>query len=94
MEGIPPPDSPHVKFDTPSRTGAQVDGSDVLIAGGPVTSPQPSDKERLAQSCGVGLFDIAGLATIGYHGGLQRPGPHRLVHSQLWLSNFLEHGFP
>ena len=71
MEGIPPPDSPHVKFDTPSRTGAQVDGSDVLIAGGPVTSPQPSDKERLAQSCGVGLFDIAGLATIGYHGGLQ-----------------------
>jgi hypothetical protein len=38
--GNPPPDSPHVKFATPSRTGAQVDGLDVLIMGGPVTSPQ------------------------------------------------------
>ena len=37
--------------------------------GGPVTSPRPSDKERLARSRGVGLFDIAGLATDAYHGG-------------------------
>ena len=48
-----------------------MDGSDVPIVGGPVTSPRPSDKERLARSCGVGLFDIAGLATVGYHGGSQ-----------------------
>ena len=32
--GNPPPDSPHVKFDTPGCTGAQVDGSDVPIVGG------------------------------------------------------------
>jgi hypothetical protein len=63
--------TPRVKFDTPGRTGAQVDGSDVPIVGGAVTSPRPSDKERLAWSRVVGLFDIAGLATVGYHSGLQ-----------------------
>ncbi len=37
--------------------------------GGPVKSPCPSNKEYLAQSCGVGLFDIANLATTEYYGG-------------------------
>ena len=55
----------------PGRAGAQVDGSNVLIVGRAVTLPQPSNKERLAWSCGIGLFNIAGLATIGYHGGSQ-----------------------
>ena len=69
--GNPPPDSPHVTFDTPGCAGAQVDGSNVLIVGRAVTLPQPSNKERLARSRGIGLFDIAGLATVGYHGGSQ-----------------------
>ena len=32
--------------------------------------PRPSNKERLACSCGVGLFDIAGLAATDYHRGM------------------------
>jgi len=36
----------------------------VRIVGGAVTSPRPSDKERLARSRGIGLFDIAGLQGI------------------------------
>jgi hypothetical protein len=32
--------------------------------------PRPSNKERLACSCGVGLFDIAGLAATDYHHGM------------------------
>ncbi len=39
------------------------------ILGGPVESPRPSDKERLACLRQVGLFDIRGLATPKYHGG-------------------------
>ena len=41
------------------------------IVGGPVTSPRPSNKERLARSRGIGLFDIAGLALVDYHGGTE-----------------------
>ena len=41
------------------------------IGGVGITSPCPSDKEQLARSCGVGLFDIAGLASVDYYGGLQ-----------------------
>ena len=66
-----PPDNQHVTFNTPDRAGAHEEVSDVPIVGGPVTSPRPSDKERLARSCGIGLFDIAGLATEDYHGGTQ-----------------------
>ena len=69
--GCPPPDIPHVTFNTPGRAGTDAVVSDVLIVGGPITSPRPSDKERLARSRGVGLFDIAGLATEKYHGGTQ-----------------------
>ena len=38
--------------------------------GGPVTLPHPNNKECLACSRGVGLFDIAGVASIDYHGGM------------------------
>jgi hypothetical protein len=69
--GRPPPDNPHVTFNTPGRAGAHKVVSDVLIVRGPVTLPRPSDKERLARSRGVGLFNIAGLATEEYHGGTQ-----------------------
>jgi hypothetical protein len=42
---------------------------DAPFLGGPVESPRPSDKERLARQRQVGLFDIRGLATPRYHGG-------------------------
>ncbi len=45
--------------------------------GGLIKSPQPSNKERLARARGVGLFDIAGLATTEYHGG--QHGVHELT---------------
>ena len=41
------------------------------FVGGLIQSPCPSDKERLARSRGIGLFDIAGLESTDYHGGLQ-----------------------
>jgi len=71
LGGRHPPAKQHVTFNTPDRAGAHEVVPDVLIVGGPVTSPHPSDKERLARSRGVGLFDIAGLATEDYHGGTQ-----------------------
>jgi hypothetical protein len=58
-----------VGLNTPACTGAPKDGSNKRNVGGPITLPRPSNKERLAQSRGVGLFDIAGLATTEYHGG-------------------------
>ncbi len=64
----PPPADQHVGLTTPAHVGASDNGSGKLPVGGPVTLPQPSDKERLACFCGVGLFDIAGLASIDYHG--------------------------
>jgi hypothetical protein len=53
---------------TPARPGPHEDGTGDCIVGGPIKSQQPSNKERLAQARGVGLFDIAGLATTEYHG--------------------------
>jgi hypothetical protein len=41
----------------------------LLFWGGAVESPCPSNKERLARLCQVGLFNIWGLATAKYHGG-------------------------
>jgi hypothetical protein len=54
---------------TPARPGPHEDGTGDCIVGGPIKSPQPSNKERLAWACGIGLFDIASLATTEYHGG-------------------------
>jgi hypothetical protein len=54
---------------TPARQTTHVNGTSDNIVGGPITSPRPCDKERLARARGVGLFDIAGLATTEYHGG-------------------------
>ena len=48
--GCPPPDIPHVTFNTPSRAGAHEVVLDVLIVGEGITSPRPSDKECLARS--------------------------------------------
>jgi hypothetical protein len=54
---------------TPAHPGPHEDGTGDCIVGGPIKSPRPSDKECLARARGVGLFDIAGLATTEYHGG-------------------------
>ena len=63
------PNIHHVTFHSPRRDDDQ--GDALHIVGGGVTSPRPSDKERLARSRGVSLFNIAGLATAEYHGGMQ-----------------------
>ena len=55
----PPPVDQHVGLATSTRP----------VLGGPVESPCPSDKERLARLRQVGLFNIRGLATPKYHGG-------------------------
>jgi hypothetical protein len=52
---------------TPARNDTREDGNQIV--GGAVRLPQPSNKERLARAHGIGLFDIAGLATTEYHGG-------------------------
>jgi hypothetical protein len=54
---------------TPARPGPHKDGTGDCIVGGPIKPLRPNNKERLARACGVGLFDIAGLATTEYHGG-------------------------
>ena len=59
----------HVRFDTPNGPSIQNSGPEVPFVGGLVHSPRPSDKERLARSRKIGLFDIAGLASFDYHGG-------------------------
>ena len=61
----------HVSFDTPNGPSLPNPGPEVPFVGGLVHSPRPSDKERLARSCKIGLFDIAGLASFDYHGGPQ-----------------------
>jgi hypothetical protein len=65
----PPPVDQHVGLTTPTHTGTSKDGSNKQNVWGGVKSPRPSDKERMARARGVGLFDIAGLATTEYHGG-------------------------
>jgi hypothetical protein len=67
--GTPPSLNHRVGLNTADRTKALDNGSDQWNMAGPIKSPRPSNKERLAQSCGVGLFDIANLATTEYHGG-------------------------
>ncbi len=51
------------------RVDLSQSASDPPVLVGPVESPCPSDKERLAGLRQVGLFDIWGLATAKYHGG-------------------------
>ncbi len=67
--GTPPPFDHCVGLNTPDRSKAPNNGSDQRNMGEPIKSPPPSNKECLAQSCGIGLFDIASLATTEYHGG-------------------------
>ena len=57
---------------TPDNLDAHENGSGVQPIGGPIKSPRPSNKERLARSWsrGIVLFDIAGLASTHYHGGM------------------------
>jgi hypothetical protein len=65
----PTPVTPQEGLTTPAHyNNCDVDAKDTIV-GGPIKSPQPSDKERLTRARGVGLFDIAGLATTEYHGG-------------------------
>ena len=66
----PPPVDHHVGLTTPARTEAHDNGSGEQPMGGPVTLPHPNNKECLACSRRVGLFDIAGVASIDYHGGM------------------------
>ncbi len=65
----PTPVTPQEGPTTPAHcNNCDVDAKDTIV-GGPIKSPRPSNKERLARARGVGLFDIAGLATTEYHGG-------------------------
>ncbi len=65
----PTPVTPQEGTTTPAQYDTHEDGAKDTIVGGPVKSPWPSNKERLACARGVGLFDTAGLATMEYHGG-------------------------
>jgi hypothetical protein len=39
------------------------------LEGGRITSPRAADKERQARNLSISRHDIAGLATLAYHGG-------------------------
>jgi hypothetical protein len=78
-DGIPPTGRPQVHFEQPTdyrfndscppTVDTSVDKTKLANEGGHVVSPRPSDKERQARHRWTSLFDVAGLASLAYHGG-------------------------